>query len=100
MRARPCCCYCCCYRHFVHLQINDRYEFYDTIDLDRGDGQYLSSAADRNLHNTYKLLAVLVHSGGVHGGHYYAYVRCGGAGPAAAHGSTGRKRVAVASESR
>lgn len=57
-------------------QINDRYEFHDTIDLDRDDGKYLSSAADRNVHNKYKLLAVLVHSGGVHGGHYYAYVRC------------------------
>jgi hypothetical protein len=24
------------------LQINDRYEFYDELDLDRGDGKYLS----------------------------------------------------------
>lgn len=39
--------------------------------------QYLSASADRAVRNTYKLLAVLVHSGGVHGGHYFAYVRCG-----------------------
>ncbi|KAL4423841.1 hypothetical protein ABPG75_001142 [Micractinium tetrahymenae] len=57
------------------IKINDRYEFYDTIELDREDGKYLSAGADRNVHNKYKLLAVLVHSGGVHGGHYYAYVR-------------------------
>jgi hypothetical protein len=24
------------------LQINDRYEFFDELDLDRGDGKYLS----------------------------------------------------------
>jgi ubiquitin carboxyl-terminal hydrolase 7 len=57
------------------LQVNDRYEFYDTIDLDRESGKYLAPGADRNLRNTYKLLAVLVHSGGVHGGHYFAFVR-------------------------
>ena len=57
------------------LQVNDRYEFYDTIDLDREGGKYLAPGADRNLRNTYKLLAVLVHSGGVHGGHYFAFVR-------------------------
>jgi ubiquitin carboxyl-terminal hydrolase 7 len=55
--------------------VNDRYEFYDTIDLDREGGKYLAPGADRNLRNTYKLLAVLVHSGGVHGGHYFAFVR-------------------------
>lgn len=55
--------------------MNDRYEFHDTIDLDRGDGKYLSAGADRNVRNVYRLLAVLVHSGGVHGGHYYAYIR-------------------------
>lgn len=31
--------------------------------------------ADRNVRNVYKLHSVLVHSGGVHGGHYYAYIR-------------------------
>lgn len=61
------------------IKVNDRYEFYDTIDLDRGDGKYLSAGADRNVRNVYRLLAVLVHSGGVHGGHYYAYIRPDGA---------------------
>lgn len=31
--------------------------------------------ADRTVRNKYKLHSVLVHSGGVHGGHYYAYIR-------------------------
>lgn len=38
--------------------------------------RYLAPGADRAVRNTYKLLAVLVHSGGVHGGHYYAFIRC------------------------
>eukprot|EP00877_Chromochloris_zofingiensis_P003568 jgi/Chrzof1/13211/Cz07g24170.t1 len=57
------------------VKINDRYEFYDTLDLDRGDGKYLAPSADRTLRNEYKLHSVLVHSGGVHGGHYYAFIR-------------------------
>ena len=47
------------------LQINDRYEFPDELDLDRDN--YLSRGADRNVRNVYKLHSVLVHSGGVHG---------------------------------
>jgi hypothetical protein len=31
--------------------------------------------ADRSVRNLYRLHSVLVHSGGVHGGHYYAYIR-------------------------
>jgi uncharacterized UBP type Zn finger protein len=62
------------------VQVNDRYEFYDTLDLDREGGKYLAPGADRAVRNTYRLLAVLVHSGGVHGGHYYAYIRCLGVG--------------------
>ncbi|GJN10199.1 hypothetical protein PR202_ga28273 [Eleusine coracana subsp. coracana] len=31
--------------------------------------------ADRNVRNLYTLHSVLVHSGGVHGGHYYAFIR-------------------------
>ena len=31
--------------------------------------------ADRSVKNVYALHSVLVHSGGVHGGHYYAYIR-------------------------
>lgn len=59
----------------VLLQINDRYEFPDVLDLDVEDGKYLSPGADRSVRNLYRLHSVLVHSGGVHGGHYYAYIR-------------------------
>lgn len=40
-----------------------------------GDGKYLSPKADRKVRNLYRLHSVLVHSGGVHGGHYYAFIR-------------------------
>ena len=30
---------------------------------------------DRSVRNKYKLHSVQVHSDGVHGGHYYAYIR-------------------------
>ena len=56
-------------------QINDRYEFPDELDLDVEDGKFLSPDADRSVRNLYRLHSVLVHSGGVHGGHYYAYIR-------------------------
>ena len=56
-------------------QINDRYEFPDELDLDVEDGKWLSENADRSVRNLYKLHSVLVHSGGVHGGHYYAYIQ-------------------------
>ncbi|KAJ9559114.1 hypothetical protein OSB04_013728 [Centaurea solstitialis] len=55
--------------------INDRYEFPLELDLDREDGKYLSPDADKSVRNLYTLHSVLVHSGGVHGGHYYAYIR-------------------------
>jgi ubiquitin carboxyl-terminal hydrolase 7 len=57
------------------MQINDRYEFPDELDLDVGEGKYLSENADRSVRNLYKLHSVLVHSGGVHGGHYYAFIQ-------------------------
>lgn len=57
------------------LQINDKYEFPDELDLDLEDGKWLSENADRSVRNLYKLHSVLVHSGGVHGGHYYAYIQ-------------------------
>eukprot|EP00878_Enallax_costatus_P010709 GHUV01011185.1.p1 GENE.GHUV01011185.1~~GHUV01011185.1.p1 ORF type:complete len:671 (+),score=192.28 GHUV01011185.1:167-2179(+) len=57
------------------VKINDRYMFYDELDLDVDNGKYLSPQADRTVRNKYKLHSVLVHSGGVHGGHYYAYIR-------------------------
>ncbi len=59
----------------MHMQINDRYDFPDELDLDLEDGKWLSENADRSVRNLYKLHSVLVHSGGVHGGHYYAYIQ-------------------------
>ena len=70
------------YQKDAMVKINDAYEFYDTLDLDRprkddteGPPAYLSASADKSTSNKYKLLAVLVHSGGVHGGHYFAFIR-------------------------
>ncbi|KAG6533565.1 hypothetical protein ZIOFF_007440 [Zingiber officinale] len=57
------------------VPINDRYEFPLQLDLDRDNGRYLSPDADRRVRNLYTLHSVLVHSGGVHGGHYYAFIR-------------------------
>ncbi|KAL2900926.1 Ubiquitin carboxyl-terminal hydrolase 12, partial [Bienertia sinuspersici] len=57
------------------IKINDRYEFPLQLDLDRENGKYLAPGADRSVRNTYTLHSVLVHSGGVHGGHYYAFIR-------------------------
>ncbi|KAF5177466.1 Ubiquitin carboxyl-terminal hydrolase [Thalictrum thalictroides] len=57
------------------VKINDRYEFPLQLDLDRENRKYLSPDADRRVRNLYTLHSVLVHSGGVHGGHYYAFIR-------------------------
>ncbi|VAH80645.1 unnamed protein product [Triticum turgidum subsp. durum] len=59
----------------IMVKINDRYEFPLQLDLDRDDGKYLSPEADRSVRNLYTLHSVLVHSGGVSGGHYYAFIR-------------------------
>lgn len=57
------------------VKINDRYEFSEELDLDIDGGKFLAPAADKSVRNLYKLHSVLVHSGGVHGGHYYAFIR-------------------------
>ncbi|XP_071724794.1 ubiquitin C-terminal hydrolase 12-like isoform X2 [Rutidosis leptorrhynchoides] len=57
------------------VKINDWYEFPLQLDLDRENGKYLSPEADRSVRNLYTLHSVLVHSGGLHGGHYYAFIR-------------------------
>ncbi|KAJ9540444.1 hypothetical protein OSB04_026950 [Centaurea solstitialis] len=71
------------------VKINDRYEFPLELDLDRENGKYLSPDANKSVRNLYTLHrptplcllppllldSVLVHSGGVHGGHYYAFIR-------------------------
>lgn len=65
---------------FVHdmmVKINQRYEFPEHLDLDRDGHKYLTkdSAREGAASNSYSLYSVLVHSGGVHGGHYYAFIR-------------------------
>jgi len=58
------------------VKINDRFEFPTELDLtdflcDPATGEPVNPP-DRVL---YSLHSVLVHSGGVHGGHYYSYIR-------------------------
>ncbi|KAA8544396.1 hypothetical protein F0562_022408 [Nyssa sinensis] len=57
------------------MLINDRYEFPLQLDLDRENGKYLSPEANRSIQNLYTLHSVLVHNGGVHRGHYFAFIR-------------------------
>lgn len=57
---------------------NGQYKFYDTIDLDQGEGKYLAPKADRSKSNKYRLHSVLVHTGTGHGGHYFAFIRPNG----------------------
>ncbi|KAL3620230.1 ubiquitin carboxyl-terminal hydrolase 13 [Castilleja foliolosa] len=63
------------FAHDIMVKINDRYEFPLQLDLDRDNGKYLSPEADRRVRNLYTLHSVLVHSGGVHDGHYHAFIR-------------------------
>src|ERR1700728_3756643 len=53
------------------FQINDRHEFPFEIDL----GEFLDDNADRSKPWVYKLHGVLVHSGDLHGGHYFALIK-------------------------
>jgi len=53
------------------VKINDRHEFPFEIDLD----EFLDSGADRSQPWIYKLHGVLVHSGDLHGGHYFALIK-------------------------
>ncbi|KAK8885556.1 hypothetical protein M9Y10_041006 [Tritrichomonas musculus] len=59
------------YDYFRNIKINDRFEFPKVIDLD----PYLAKDADRSKPNIYDLHGVLVHSGNVSFGHYFAYLR-------------------------
>lgn len=68
------------FERMMMVKVNDRHEFYSEIDLDAVDPdtgalKYFSTSADKTVRNKYKLLAVLVHTGGIHGGHYYAFIR-------------------------
>lgn len=53
------------------VKINDRHEFPMDIDLE----PYLAQEADRSEPYNYKLHGVLVHSGDLHGGHYFALLK-------------------------
>ncbi|KAI0780819.1 cysteine proteinase [Trametes elegans] len=53
------------------VKINDRHEFPFEIDL----GDFLDETADRSQPWVYKLHGVLVHSGDLHGGHYFALIK-------------------------
>jgi ubiquitin carboxyl-terminal hydrolase 7 len=55
----------------VRQQINDRHEFPYEIDL----AEFLDDSADKTQSWLYKLHGVLVHSGDLHGGHYFALIK-------------------------
>ncbi|WVO13321.1 hypothetical protein L204_100935 [Cryptococcus depauperatus] len=52
-------------------KVNDRHEFPFEIDL----AEFLDESADRSQSHVYKLHGVLVHSGDLHGGHYFALIK-------------------------
>lgn len=55
------------------MKINDRYEFPDTFDA----APYLSEDAEKSESWLYQLHGVLVHSGDLNAGHYYAFLKPG-----------------------
>jgi ubiquitin carboxyl-terminal hydrolase 7 len=60
-----------CYCLTACPQINDRHEFPYEIDL----AEFLDESADKSHPWVYKLHGVLVHSGDLHGGHYFALIK-------------------------
>lgn len=58
----------------ANIKINDHYEFPEVLDLDFENRKIFSDESDPNVLSRYRLHSVLVHSGSVHGGHYYAYI--------------------------
>jgi ubiquitin C-terminal hydrolase len=63
------------------VKIHDRFEFPKTLVLDEfipeGDGGRAGDGKDEAPRLIYHLHSVLVHSGDVHGGHYYVFIRPG-----------------------
>jgi ubiquitin carboxyl-terminal hydrolase 7 len=53
------------------MKVNDRFEFPETFDA----SPYLEKGADMSEPWTYKLHGVLVHSGDLNAGHYYAFLK-------------------------
>ncbi|CAO3595063.1 unnamed protein product [Absidia cylindrospora] len=58
------------------VKINDRHEFPLSLDLE----PYLDESADKSVSHEYVLHGVLVHSGDLSGGHYFAFVKPDAAG--------------------
>ncbi|KAF2072827.1 hypothetical protein CYY_005870 [Polysphondylium violaceum] len=54
-----------------NVKINDKYKFPEILDLSR----YLDVDADKSVSNVYILQGVLVHSGDLHNGHYYTFLK-------------------------
>jgi ubiquitin carboxyl-terminal hydrolase 7 len=61
----------------MFVKINDRHEFGMEISLD----DFLHPGADRSIKQHYRLQAVLVHSGDLNAGHYFALIRPKRTGP-------------------
>ncbi|GLD97680.1 hypothetical protein PINS_up006370 [Pythium insidiosum] len=59
------------------VKIHDRFEFPTTLQLDEFAPTPADGAAALQQSLTYHLHSVLVHSGDVHGGHYYVFIRPG-----------------------
>ena len=59
------------YQRDAMLKINDRHEFPEVFDAE----PYLSETADRSEPWIYRLHSVLVHSGDLNAGHYYAFIK-------------------------
>lgn len=57
--------------HDIMMKINDRYEFPESFDA----APYLSEDADKSESYVYQLHGVLVHSGDLNAGHYYAFIK-------------------------
>jgi ubiquitin carboxyl-terminal hydrolase 7 len=55
-------------------QVNDRFEFEEEMDL---SGFMAQAEEGETPSMVYKLHSVLVHSGDMHGGHYFSFVRPG-----------------------
>jgi ubiquitin C-terminal hydrolase len=67
------------YTTFSRVKLNNEVIFPQTLDMNR----HLKSSSDMKVsdidskHNIYNLYAILMHSGGATGGHYFAYIKNG-----------------------
>eukprot|EP01133_Synstelium_polycarpum_P016790 gene16790-19968_t len=54
-----------------NVKVNDKYTFPEVLDL----SPYLDEEADTTIPSIYHLQGVLIHSGDLHNGHYYAFLK-------------------------